>query len=118
MSEATQKDQALGQTTLETSDFSALLNKEFKPQTDRMRQDVESAVNVLARQALESTAVVSNDAIESIQSIIAELDTQAQRADQPDPASRGVPEARGRLARPALPGEQHGDGRRCSRFVS
>jgi type VI secretion system protein ImpC len=74
MSEATQKDQALGQTTLETSDFSALLNKEFKPQTDRMRQDVESAVNVLARQALESSAVVSNDTIESIQAIIAELD--------------------------------------------
>src|SRR4051812_35065306 len=74
MSEATLKDQALGQTTVETNDFSALLRKEFKPQTDRMRQDVESAVNVLARQALESSVVVSNDAVESIQAIIAELD--------------------------------------------
>jgi type VI secretion system protein ImpC len=74
MSEASQKEQSLGQVALETNDFSALLNKEFKPQTDRMRQDVESAVNVLARQALESSATVSNDAVESIQAIIAELD--------------------------------------------
>jgi type VI secretion system protein ImpC len=74
MNEALQKEQSLGQTTLDTNDFSALLNKEFKPQTDRMRQDVESAVSVLARQALGSSVVVSNDAVESIQAIIAELD--------------------------------------------
>ena len=74
MSEAFQKEQSLGETTTETSDFSALLQKEFKPQTDRMRQDVESAVSVLARQALSSSVVVSNDAVESIQAIIAELD--------------------------------------------
>jgi type VI secretion system protein ImpC len=74
MSEAFQKETSAGQTTTQTSDFSALLQKEFKPQTDRMWQDVESAVSVLARQALESSVVVSNDAVESIQSIIAELD--------------------------------------------
>jgi type VI secretion system protein ImpC len=74
MNEASQKEQSLGTTTTETSDFSALLQKEFKPQTDRMRQDVESAVTVLARQALSSSVVVSNDAVESIQAIIAELD--------------------------------------------
>jgi type VI secretion system protein ImpC len=74
MSEASQKEQSLGQVALETSDFSALLNKEFKPQTDRMRQDVESAVNTLARQALEGTVTASTDAVESIQAIIAELD--------------------------------------------
>src|SRR6188508_2846573 len=74
MSDALQKEQALGQTTLATNDFSSLLQKEFKPQTDRMRHDVESAVNVLARQALESSVTVSQDAVESIQAIIAELD--------------------------------------------
>src|SRR5689334_19837312 len=74
MSDALQKEQALGQTTFDTNDFSSLLQKEFKPQTDRMKQDVESAVSVLARQALESSVVVSNDAVESIQAIIAELD--------------------------------------------
>jgi type VI secretion system protein ImpC len=74
MSEATQKEQSLGQIALEQNEFSALLNKEFKPQTDRMRQDVESAVNTLARQALESSATLSQDAVESIQAIIAELD--------------------------------------------
>jgi type VI secretion system protein ImpC len=74
MSEASQKERALGEVALETSEFSALLNKEFKPQTDRMRQDVESAVNTLARQALEGSVTVSTDAVESIQAIIAELD--------------------------------------------
>jgi type VI secretion system protein ImpC len=74
MSEALQKEQSLGQIAAEANEFSALLNKEFKPQTDRMRQDVESAVNVLARQALESSVVVSSDAVESIQAIIAQLD--------------------------------------------
>jgi type VI secretion system protein ImpC len=75
MSEALQQSgQSLGQIAGESNEFSALLNKEFKPQTDRMRQDVESAVNVLARQALESSVVVSNDAVESIQAIIAALD--------------------------------------------
>jgi type VI secretion system protein ImpC len=75
MSEAqTLGQSAVGQTTFDTNDFSSLLQKEFKPQTDRMKQDVESAVNVLARQALESSVVVSNDAVESIQAIIAELD--------------------------------------------
>src|SRR6187551_3601827 len=74
MSDALQKEQSLGQIATEANDFSSLLNKEFKPQTDRMRQDVESAVSVLARQALGSSVVVSNDAVESIQAIIAELD--------------------------------------------
>jgi type VI secretion system protein ImpC len=74
MSEALQKEQSLGQIAAEQSEFSALLNKEFKPQTDRMRQDVESAVNTLARQALEGSVTLSNDAVESIQAIIAELD--------------------------------------------
>jgi type VI secretion system protein ImpC len=76
MSEARQAldPAAVGQTSFDTSDFSSLLQKEFKPQTDRMKQEVESAVSVLARQALESSVVVSNDAVESIQAIIAELD--------------------------------------------
>jgi type VI secretion system protein ImpC len=60
--------------TAETSEFAALLNKEFKPQTDRAREEVEGAVRTLAEQALAGTALVSQDAVQSIQSIIAELD--------------------------------------------
>ena len=60
--------------TLEGGDFSALLQKEFKPKTDHARAAVENAVKTLAEQVLADTAVVSDDAIMSIQSIIAEID--------------------------------------------
>src|SRR5215472_7491000 len=60
--------------TGETSEFAALLNKEFKPQTDRAREEVESAVRTLAQEALAGTAVTSRDAVQTIQSIIAEID--------------------------------------------
>ena len=59
----------------ETSDaFAALLKKEFKPRSDRAREDVNRAVQTLAELALADTALVSNDAIGTIESIIAELD--------------------------------------------
>ncbi len=60
--------------TVEASEFASLLKKEFKPQTDRAREEVESAVLTLAQQALASTPIVSEDAVESIQAIIAEID--------------------------------------------
>lgn len=58
----------------ESDDFSALLLKEFKPKTDRAREAVESAVKTLAEQALEQTTLISDDAIKTIQSIIAKID--------------------------------------------
>ncbi|MDF3067008.1 MAG: EvpB family type secretion protein, partial [Polyangiaceae bacterium] len=60
--------------TAETSDFTNLLNKEFKPQSTRAREEVESAVATLAQQALGTAATISTDVVSSIQSIIAELD--------------------------------------------
>jgi type VI secretion system protein ImpC len=60
--------------TEEGSDFSALLQKEFKPKTDRAKEAVENAVKTLAEQALIDTALISDDAVKSIESIIAELD--------------------------------------------
>ncbi len=75
---AESNQEALGQSgataTLEGGDFSALLQKEFKPKTDHARAAVENAVKTLAEQVLADTAVVSDDAIMSIQSIIAEID--------------------------------------------
>ena len=59
---------------VETSDFTALLQREFRPQTERARQDVESAVLTLASEALATSTVVSQDAVESVQAIIAEID--------------------------------------------
>src|ERR1700720_3875074 len=54
--------------------FATLLQKQFKPKTDRARSEVERAVRTLAEQALRETAVVSDDVIGTIKAIIAEID--------------------------------------------
>lgn len=59
---------------LEVSEFESLLQKEFKPKTDRAREAVQSAVKTLAEQALSETALISEDAVRSIEAIIAEID--------------------------------------------
>jgi type VI secretion system protein ImpC len=55
-------------------DFSALLQKEFKPKSDRAREAVESAVRTLAEQALHDTGVISGDALATIEALIAQID--------------------------------------------
>jgi len=60
--------------TVEASDFSSLLDKEFKPKTERAKEAVENAVKTLAEQALGQTGLISDDSIRSIESMIAELD--------------------------------------------
>ncbi len=54
--------------------FAALLKKQFKPQSVRASEDVEAAVLTLAREAASTSALLSGDAIESIEAIIAEID--------------------------------------------
>jgi type VI secretion system protein ImpC len=71
--------EALAQTqqesgTLEMSDFSSLLQKEFKPQSDKAKESVEVAVRTLAEQALAGTNLVSGDVLGTIQGLIAALD--------------------------------------------
>jgi type VI secretion system protein ImpC len=58
----------------EFSDFGALLNKEFRPKTDHAQEAIQTAVKTLAAQALESSVVVSNDVVNTINAIIAEID--------------------------------------------
>lgn len=60
--------------TTEASEFGSLLSKEFRPRTDRARSEVEEAVKTLAEQALAYTNLISSDAVESIESMIAEID--------------------------------------------
>jgi type VI secretion system protein ImpC len=60
--------------TAETTDFSALLNKEFKPKSDRAKEEVENAVATLAEYVLKDATIVSDDALNSIQAIIAKID--------------------------------------------
>jgi type VI secretion system protein ImpC len=60
--------------TIEMSEFEGLLRKEFKPKTDRAREAVQAAVQELAAQALQQTALISDDAVRTIETIIAEID--------------------------------------------
>lgn len=59
---------------LESSDFSVLLHKEFRPKTEQAREAVEIAVRTLAEQALVSAGAITGDAYKTIEGIIAEID--------------------------------------------
>jgi type VI secretion system protein ImpC len=77
MAEANQEAQQAQEQVAETAelgDFQQLLNKEFKPKTDRANEAIQSAVQTLAEQALAETALVSDDAVRTIEAIIAEID--------------------------------------------
>ena len=50
------------------------MNKEFKPKTDERKSAVQAAVRTLAEQALSATALISSDAVKSIEAMIAEID--------------------------------------------
>jgi type VI secretion system protein ImpC len=68
-------EQAAGQgATAEVNEFQSLLTKSFKPKTDQAKQAIESAVTILAEQALRNTALVSDDALRSINDMVAALD--------------------------------------------
>ena len=60
--------------TIEASEFASLLQKEFKPKSDRAKEEVQSAVSILAEQLLKDTVTISDDVVETISSIIAEID--------------------------------------------
>jgi type VI secretion system protein ImpC len=58
----------------ESSEFASLLNKEFRPKTDRAAEEIESAVQTLAEYVLRDTALVSSDAVASIEALISQID--------------------------------------------
>jgi type VI secretion system protein ImpC len=60
--------------TLEGNDLESLLKKEFKPKTSNAKEAIERAVKTLASQALEGVKLVSDDAVKSIEAIIAAID--------------------------------------------
>jgi type VI secretion system protein ImpC len=59
---------------VELSEFTSLLQKEFKPKTDTAREAVATAVQTLAEQALADTRLIGSDALRTIEAIIAALD--------------------------------------------
>lgn len=73
MSETNPQQQQSG-ATMEVGDLEALLSKEFKPKTTEATSAITQAVRTLAEQALVGTALISDDAIKTIESIIAAID--------------------------------------------
>ena len=72
-----QSDISLNRDTEHFSDpsvFTQLLDREFKPKGDDQREAVIAAGRTLAEQALINTVTMSDDAYDSIQAIISELD--------------------------------------------
>ena len=70
-------EQAQGQpaaATAELTEFESLLTKEFKPKSDEAKSAVKLAVQTLAEQALSATNLISDNALKTIESIIAEID--------------------------------------------
>ena len=79
MAEAEAQDQTQAQAeagAFEPSAFSALLEKEFRPKTDRAKEAVQTAVQTLAEQALASTVTVSADVVNTIEALIAQIDAK------------------------------------------
>jgi len=58
----------------ELDEFQMLLGKEFKPKTDNAKTAIQEAVGTLAEQALSETALISDDVIRTIESMVAEID--------------------------------------------
>jgi type VI secretion system protein ImpC len=74
MPDPIQEQQSAAPATETLSDFESLLSKEFKPKTTEAKTAVQIAVQTLAQQALAATALVSDDAVKSIEAMIAALD--------------------------------------------
>lgn len=61
---------------LDSDSFASLLQKEFKPKSDHAKSEVAKAVNTLAGFALQDVNKISGDTVNSIEAIIAEIDSK------------------------------------------
>jgi type VI secretion system protein ImpC len=73
MADASTLTQAAGE-SFEEGEFASLLEKNFKPKSDNQKDAIAAGVQTLAEQALASANLVSDDAVKSIEAIIAEID--------------------------------------------
>jgi type VI secretion system protein ImpC len=76
MSDTQTEQEAQAGEALAADDFASLLEKEFKPKSERAKSEVAAAVSTLAEQVLEGQALISDDAISTINAIIAEIDSK------------------------------------------
>ncbi|MBK1640377.1 EvpB family type VI secretion protein [Chromatium okenii] len=69
-----QKQTQVGATIFEPNDFSALLEKEFRPKSERAKEAITEAIKTLAEQALAGSVTTSANVVNTISSMIAEID--------------------------------------------
>jgi type VI secretion system protein ImpC len=69
-----EQEQQPVQETIEVSELDQLLEGSFKPKSDSAKKAVQSAVRTLVEQALTETRLLTDDAINTIESIISEID--------------------------------------------
>jgi type VI secretion system protein ImpC len=74
MAEAKTDKGGQAQETVTVDAFADLLKKEFRPKSDRAKAQIESAVQTLASQVLSDEDLILDDAVNSINAIIAEID--------------------------------------------
>ena len=76
MAEEQEAQTAEAAETIEVGEFESLLKKEFKPKSNKAKDAVVEAVKTLAAQALSDTQLISEDAVKTIESMIAEIDSK------------------------------------------
>ena len=74
MAETQTNTQAATTEVVELNDFEALLDREFRPKSEKAKSAVQQAVGTLATQALGKANVISDDVISTVEGMIAELD--------------------------------------------
>ena len=74
MAEKKAAEGAAAEAVATEDDFAALLQKEFKPKSDRAKEEVASAVQTLAEQVLQGEVLMADDVVGTISAIIAEID--------------------------------------------
>jgi type VI secretion system protein ImpC len=76
MADAKSTEQGKATETIEADEFASLLKQEFRPKSDRAREEVEQAVATLASQVVSDADLITEDAINTINAIIAEIDAK------------------------------------------
>ncbi|HTO61742.1 MAG TPA: type VI secretion system contractile sheath large subunit [Bradyrhizobium sp.] len=61
-------------TTSDADEFSALLQQNFKPRTERAATELDNAVKTLVEQALGDASLIKSDVLDTISEMIAQLD--------------------------------------------
>jgi type VI secretion system protein ImpC len=74
MAKKKEAEGAVAEAQVAEDDFAALLQKEFKPKSDRAKEEVETAVATLAEQVLQGEVLMADDVVGTISAIIAEID--------------------------------------------